>query len=215
MNGTQAEILSTIRAGYPDTNNDLARAYTYTKRGKQEVFPYQAAVLYALAKQYNREEAQILEIGTYYGLTAAVIAEAAPKANIITLNPLEWEVQDARYALHRYENVSVICRHSWDYLEMLAPEWMLDMVFIDGDHKRVRLDLPWWNRVKEGGLILFHDYTPLGNPRHCPPVYEVVNEFAGYLGREMDVAVIDTDNVGMAGFYKKPDDPAWRNDNAK
>ena len=215
ISGTHDEIMAAIIAGCPGADAAIARAYTYTKRGKQEVYPYQAAAIYALARQYDRDGAQILELGTYYGFTAAVMAEAAPRANIVTLNPVEWEVADACKGLARYENVSVVMRHSWDYLKMLAPDWAYDLIFVDGDHKRVRLDLPYWNRLRDGGLFLFHDYTPLGSPRHCPPVFEVVNGFGEFLGRQPDVLIVDNLKVGMAGFYRKAGDPAWSSEDGK
>jgi hypothetical protein len=49
----------------------------------------------------------------------------------------------------------------------------------------------------DGGLMLFHDYTP----NNSPHVVAAVNELGIKLGREPDVSIIDKDNVGMAGFY--------------
>jgi len=67
------------------------------------------------------------------------------------------------------------------------------------------MDLPWWDWLNADGLFLFHDYSPKGSYRECPPVYEAVNEFAKLLGRELDVKVVDDGGAGMAGFYKAED----------
>ena len=52
--------------------------------------------------------------------------------------------------------------------------------------------------------MIFHDYSPLGSRRHCPPVFEGVNELAERLGRKPDVLIIDDGQVGMAGFVRQP-----------
>jgi predicted O-methyltransferase YrrM len=207
--GTREEILDKLTGKHQVPRNILSQARTIIgPRGKQEVYSYQAAALYCLAYKYNQREYTILEIGTYYGFTAAIMALAAPRAKIITLNPLAWEVDAARKSLRQFKNISVLLGKSWDYLEIYAGA-DLSMVFIDGDHKRVKKDLPWWNKIRAGGLFFFHDYSPLGAARHCPPVYEAVNDFAEYLGRDPDVLIVDNDKVGMAGFYKQIDDPDW------
>ena len=212
LTGTPAEIMTSLTRLHSEVDSVLSLAGASIQHGKtkQSVYSYQAAALYALAKPYNRPECRILEIGTYYGYSAAVLAMAVPDTAVITLNPVMWEAKDARRNLSQFGNVSVVERHSWDYLGMLAPGWAFDFIFVDGDHKRVRLDLPYWNRLPIGGLLVFHDYTPLGAPRHCPPVSEVVNGFAEWLGREPDVLVVDDQKVGMAGFYKLISDPEYQ-----
>jgi len=206
ITGTHAEIMEQF--GIPEVVKALEKARQAIPQGKQEVYAYQGAALFALAKPYNRKGAHILEIGTYYGYSTAMIKQAAPKAEIITLNPRKLEAQTARQNLASFEAISVVEQLSWDYLENYAGP-QLDMIFVDGDHKRVTRDIPWWNEIAVDGLFIFHDYTPLGNKRHCPPVYEMVNEFADWLGRAPDVLIIDDDNVGMAGFYKRGNDPKW------
>lgn len=193
----------------PDTGAALARARVSVPYGKQEVFQYQAACLFALARPYDREGARLLEIGTYYGFSAAVLAQAAPQATIVTLNPTAWEVTSARVSLAGFPNVSVMEVRSWDYLAMIDGEHRYDLVFVDGDHKRVRRDLPWWNRLTDGGLFVFHDYSPSGSGRACPPVYRALNDFRAWLGRDFDVLVVDDREVGLAGWYRRGDDPDW------
>jgi predicted O-methyltransferase YrrM len=176
---------------------------------KREIAEYQAAVLFALVRQYNREGVHILEIGTALGYSAAVMARAAPLATIVTLNPKEEEWPRAIEHLDRvpYERVAVVPLHSWEYLESYV-DAQLDVVFVDGDHGQVARDLAWWEHIKVGGLMLFHDYTPYdAGRRPCQPVYGAVNAFAGGLGREPDVLVIDDAGEGMAGFYRRAGEP--------
>lgn len=209
LTGTADQIMAIIATQYPQVIKDLRTAREAVPNGKPQdtLWPYQAACLYALTQRYDG--GRILEIGTYYGFTAAVMALAAPKANIIGLNPQLLEVEKAQQNLARFENVSIICRYSWDYLEMLDPEWRFDMVFVDGDHKRVREDIPWWNRINTGGLFFFHDFSPNGSGRACPPAYRALLEFMEWMGREFDVLIIDNQQVGMVGYYKRIDDPNY------
>jgi predicted O-methyltransferase YrrM len=198
-------IFESVRLQFPEVDEAIKSARWATQRGKGEIYPYQAACLYALATKYNRKDANILEIGTYYGFSACVMAQAAPLAHIVTLNPLEWEHKAALNNLRRWKNVRVKCIKSQDYLEGYEDP-PLDMIFVDGDHKRIREDLPWWNELAPDGLMVFHDYTPQGSKRHCPPVWRGLRTFTERLGREPDVLIVDSDNVGMAGWYKMPDD---------
>lgn len=205
--GAPGEIMATIEREYPEAPAAVchARVLTAGCSTKGTVYDYQAMALYMLCQSYNREDARILEIGTYYGATAAVMAQAAPLARVTTLNPLEWEVDAARLALREFANVQVICATSQDYLSgYRGPD--LDMIFVDGDHKRVADDLRWWGWLAVGGLMLFHDYTPEGAPRHCPPVVMALDDFAMRLGREADHRIIDDQRAGMLGWIKQEDD---------
>lgn len=183
----------------------LAQAAITQGGHSKQIEEYQAAALYCLAGQYNYPDAAILEIGTYYGYSAAILALAAPLASVITLNPADNEYPIAVSNLKRFGNVQVIKRHSWDYFnsDRLSIGQPYQMVFVDGDHKRIRNDLVWWERVAANGLMLFHDYTPLGSPRHCPPVYDGLNAWLPVIGRQaFDVSIIDAANLGMVGLYK-------------
>ena len=195
-----------IKAFFIRNDPSVAQALE-TARGhvtfiKRQVAEFQGAAIYALAKQYNRPGARFLEIGTAWGYSAALQALAAPKASIVTLNPRADESAVARGNLSAFANVTVVEQCSWDYLKTYDRA-NIDFLFVDGDHKNVRLDLPWWNRVSCGGLMLFHDYSPETSRRVCIPVFEALNEFKLLMGRDFDVSIIDDSGVGMVGWYKQ------------
>jgi predicted O-methyltransferase YrrM len=206
ISGTDSWIINSIQADYPEINKVLSRVsqqVPWTKRqidNHQGRHPWQSAVLYALARQYNRPGVDILEIGTALGYSAAMMAEASPEAQITTLNPKSVEVPQARKNLKPYRNVTVIQEKSWDYYERTNETY--DLVFVDGDHGQVERDLVWWDRVRAGGLFLFHDYSPDGTKRPCQPVYDAVNKFSERTGQLLGVLTVDEQGVGMAGFYK-------------
>lgn len=195
------EILGYYLNLHPELAGIDIQARRLIYKTKKAIFSYQAAALYHLALPYNGGNA--LEIGTAYGYSCFFLAKAMPDSKIITLNASESEVQTVRETgiLSGFSNVRMLHRVSWKYLK--ETEVTYNFVFVDGDHNRVRLDFPYFNRLIEGGLILFHDYSPLESERPCPPVYQAVNELSDKLGRQPDILIIDSGNVGMAGFVRQ------------
>lgn len=165
---------------------------------------YQALALFGLATQFNLSGANILELGTAVGYSASMIAQAAPLARLITLNPRQIEIELATKNLRPWPQARVIMLCSWDYLSSYAGP-VLDMVFVDGSHNQIARDLPWFNHLRTGGLLLCHDYTPEGGKKPSPIIYAELNKMAEKLGRPFDVSIIDTDSrlEGMAGFYRR------------
>ncbi len=206
--GNDLSIIRTVERDHPEIKAVLAAVRVDIPQTKREIELYQAAVLYALTTQYDAPGAHILEVGTAMGYSAAVMSRAAPRAYIDTLNPKrkEWRrVLD--YLGHgNYPNVMPLPTCSWDYLAGYDGT-MLDMVFVDGDHGQAARDFAWWEWLKAGGLMLFHDYAPVGTHRPCQPVYEVLEAFKAGLGRHFDVLVTDDQGVGMAGWYRGPGEP--------
>lgn len=196
-----------LLAGYielhPELTNIERMARQTINNTKKAVYPYQAAALYHLAKPYNGGQA--LEIGTAYGYSCFYLAYAMPDSRITTLNASEGEVQAVKESkvLSRFPNVEILHRVSWDYLRESDGTACYNFIFVDGDHKRVKKDFPYFNRLIDGGLMVFHDYSPLGSQRECPPVYEAVNDLAKYLRRNPDVLIVDDGGVGLAGFIRR------------
>lgn len=204
--GTRDEIKDELFGLCPDAVHVLTSARMAVTQKTRQIEEFQAAALYVLALPFFRGRA--LEIGTLYGYSAVILAHALYRGKVVTLNTHAAEVAYAKKRLGpRYRNVSVIRECSWDYLERYEGPW-LDFIFVDGDHNRLARDLPWFNWLRIGGLILFHDYSPLGAPRHCPPVFAILNDMRDKMGRDFDVQVIDNDRMGMVGFYRREDE-SW------
>lgn len=203
LQGTPENILDGVAALCPEVRHVLAdvRARMAPIKPKREVYEYQAGCLYYLARQYNFAGARILEIGTALGYSAAIMATGAPLAQMTTLNPKANEVPEARRRLKPWPNVTVVEVRSQDYLSRDHGEF--DLIFVDGDHAHVVEDLPWWRFVRQGGLFLFHDYSPEDSGRPCPPVFQAVNDFSMQIGQPLDVCVVDNQNVGLAGLYRQ------------
>jgi predicted O-methyltransferase YrrM len=200
LTGTPDDIMREVLRRCPQAEAALVRSGHI----KGQMRAYQAAALYWLARRYDREGARILEVGTFVGYSASVMAQAAPKATIKTLNPALHEVLEAKANLEPLRNVEVLPHKSWEYL-LVYDGPAFDLIFVDGDHKRARRDMPLWNWIGVGGLMLFHDYTLAGSPN----VVEAVNELGAKLRRMPDVLLLDDQGVGMAGFYRQDRDPPW------
>lgn len=207
ITGTPQSLLDHFLGVDPLVAQHLAKAREMVMKTKREVEPYQAAALHTFAAQYNAPGETILEIGTAYGYTVAVMALAAPQARVIGLNPTTHEADAARQALRVLPNVEIVERKSWDYLPFASVQ--LSMVFVDGDHKRVAYDLPYWNHLRVGGFFVHHDYSPAESERPCPPVFTCLNAFADWLGREPDELIVDNNQVGMAGWLYQSQDPVY------
>lgn len=207
LNGTGENILGTAALRYPEVRQVLdwieARI---PRKHRREIERFQAAALYLLVR--DEQPKRILEIGTAHGYSAAVMAAAAPDAQIVTLNP---DVEEAAVAeanlraLHFGGRVGVVRERSQDILSKVGAE-MFDVIFVDGDHKAIREDLRWWSHLPDGGWMVFHDFSPVTSWRACPPVYVAVNEFGDQLGREADWLCVDDAQVGMAGYQRHADD---------
>jgi len=176
----------------------------------KRVYPYQAACLYHLCKQ-TPPDANMLELGTYYGYTTAIMALSSPDARITTLEP-GLSYPDAVRNLAKFKNVNCLCVKSRDYLgeySWIMPSRVFDLIFVDGDHNKIGRDLHWWNLLKTGGTILFHDYSPAESNRPCQIVFETLNRFATWL-RAPDELIQDENGVGMVAWIKRYDDPEYQ-----
>jgi len=202
-NKTQEQWLEYYLDQHPELVGVEKKARQLVKNTKKAVYPYQAAALYHHAKPYNGGKA--LEIGTAYGYSGVYLASAMPDSQITTLNASIGEVEAVQQAgvFAQFPNVKNLHMLSWEYLNEVPTTADYNFIFVDGDHKHVKMDFPWYNRIVTGGLMIFHDYSPLGSKRHCPPVYDGINDLARYLGREPDVLIVDDGGVGMAGFVRR------------
>ena len=198
-----------IAVDCPEIYGTLATVATHVPFLKRQVAPYQGAILYALAKRFNFVDANILEIGTAWGYSAAMMAHGAPKAKITTLNPKGHEFKRAKeyLAYTAYKNISFVQKMSTEYLFYYeGPK--LDLIFVDGDHKNVHLDMPWWDWLNVGGIMFHHDYSPSHSARPTQICFDRINDFADWIGRKPDLLFIDDTDVGMAGWKKRASDTA-------
>lgn len=197
--GRQA-LRAKLRAEYPAWVKLAVTVREYVPRHHKEVWEEQAIAIALLASQYNRAGARILEWGTNRGYTAAVLKLAAPLAEVTTLEPAQTLRRDARA---RLRPLGIYIRPETSVAFLEADDRSYDLIFVDGDHKNIRLDLPWFGRLRVGGLFLHHDFSPLGSSRPCPPVFEALTEFSHVLNHEPEVLVRDPTGTGLVGFYRR------------
>lgn len=117
------------------------------------------------------------EIGVKRGSFSAKILDTMKGVTLHSIDPwiaykhhkTEKETQDKNYqvtvdVLRKYAERSIIHRKpSLEAVETFADE-SLDFVFIDGDHTfnaAVQDIIKWSPKVRKGGMIAVHDYTPM------------------------------------------------------
>lgn len=203
LHGPVADLWAGLEHYVPEVRARLAHIHDGMEHyPKREIRDYEAALLYVMAQQYNQPGANFVEIGTCWGWSAAVMAAAAPQASITTCTPNPNHVKIARRNLARYPQVQVVEARSVELLPEFADN-CLALVFVDGDHKAVRDDLPWYNKLMEGGLKIHHDYCPPDTPvRPCRWVWDALNDFGARM-HAPDVLLVDADREGMAGWYRR------------
>lgn len=119
----------------------------------------------------------IVEIGTHMGDSTVVLAEAAPKAKVWTMDTGDrylWEqnggaledyVDILKKRFEAYNDIFFMLGSSHPKTGALLVKWTgepINLLFIDGDHRydAVMADLVRWApRVLLGGYMLLHDYV--------------------------------------------------------
>lgn len=206
----RGKLLEEIVSQYPEwkrIDNEARRLVG--PRSKREVWIEQGAAIAYLASQYDFDGASILEIGACQGYSAALMSLAAPKATLTTLEPHGGRRTRVRAAVGSL-GIVVRAEDSTTFLGYCVEERkQYDLIFVDGDHANVALDLPYWNLLKQDGLLLHHDYSPEGSKRECRSVFEALNHFAEQLNHPIDVLVQDDGMVGLAGWYRHDVEQVW------
>ena len=127
-------------------------------------------------------EGRFLELGTFMGVTAAVIADARPN---LVIWSVDWQNTPALgragingWQSNRRPNMRLLVAHT-DDLDTLLPDHSFHGIFVDADHRyeRVRHDLALAERLlRPGGVLLAHDY---GHPWFDGPK-RAVDEFCSH-----------------------------------
>lgn len=210
MTGSPGEILSRFLHEYPR----LYYSLQHMQGIKSQVGLHQACGLMLMAEQFDRKTCSVLNIGCAFGYSTACLSRGAPLARIVSLDVDLKRIQIAQRALSNYRNVQLIRMKSWDYFD--DQRW--DMIFVDGCHRAIWRDMPFYNRVKPGGLFLSHDYIPA----RFPFVVEALNGLEEQFDRPFDVRIYDDRGCGVVGMVRQkeeiwqmPKDYVWTKEKVK
>lgn len=128
----------------------------------------------------NKEDPNIVEIGSYCGESTLIINSCFSSATINSVDPyasyrednstydLDEQAKELKEAeavfdaiCQRFPNIKKNKAHSLDFVSSV-PDQSLDFVYIDGDHSYAaakRDIVSWIPKVKVGGVICGHDIT--------------------------------------------------------
>lgn len=212
LNDTPNAIIKFLSMDKPEIEQVIEKARNITQYYKGSIQDYQAAVLYALANQYNKENTTILEIGTGLGFSAAVMSMACPLGHVVTTNPNEIETKAVALSGLLDECININCfqqssrdlynLHEQGIFKDTNGNDKYDLIFIDGDHRDIKFDTQWMNYLKPKGTIIFHDYSDGSSKSPCLPVYAELTLMSR--NKPFDILVKDTENnYGMAGWTKR------------
>jgi predicted O-methyltransferase YrrM len=179
----------------------------------------QAARLFAAARRVGRS-GRIVEIGSYHGRSAIVLAHgAAPGVEIVAIDPhagndrgpRQWTgtadegETDHRAFTGNLERAGVagrvrhVRRFSQDALD--AVEGPLDVLYVDGAHafRPASLDIERWGaRLRLGGTLLIHDsFSSVGVTLAIARLLLLSSRFA-YAGRSGSLAEYRREDLGPA-----------------
>lgn len=191
------EFVDMVAARHPEIYSVLNEAGRRVPDRKQSIRRYQAALLYLFAAQYDDQT--IVDLGTRVGYSACILRMAAPTARIFTVDTNAQALEVAERNLADFDNIQYVHMPSWDFAEK-ANDGKIGLVFVDADHTKIDRDLIWWPKIMQGGLMLFHDYTP----SKFPVVAEVVDGLADvqHEGAGPDIVCMGMRGEGLAGIYK-------------
>jgi predicted O-methyltransferase YrrM len=159
------------------------------------IFPQNSVEgLYSLIKDYITESTEMVEIGSFSGVSSELFALHCKKIHCVDFWSEYWEIDASKLIfaeeqfdslLPRYSNITKI-KQSSESASLLFEDKSLDFVYIDAahDYENVKKDiLLWLPKVKPGGYIAGHDIV-------LPGVAAAVGEIFGI-------------------SYKKYDDSSW------
>ncbi len=133
------------------------------------------------------ENGMMINIGAGAGTSALTVAEVRPDVHIVTVDisdggpngGLENEIN----AFKNAEMEGLLPEQILGDSKEIGKDWdrdKVDLVFVDGDHSEsgIRGDIEFWlQHIKEGGIIVFHDYSPEFWPQVMMVVDEMMNDY--------------------------------------
>ena len=135
------------------------------------------------------------EVGVWRGQNAEGLLEWFSQLSLTLVDPYtepgfrtdissERAEEEAHSQVHLFGQRANFVKDTSVNASKMFPDNHFDFVFIDGNHyyEHVIQDLnSWWPKVKQGGLIMTHDYGSLLDTKGVLGVTKAVVEFSWYL----------------------------------
>ena len=119
----------------------------------------------ALYEYVKEVKGLIVEIGSYMGRSAKLMALSSPECRIVSIDSYP-KIYDHKALLARDECIKTMDGENWELIQKKSRdvEWKepIDFLHIDGDHsyKAVKQDIELFApHVKKGHYIFLHDYV--------------------------------------------------------
>lgn len=139
-----------------------------TAKELNRVIPYafgdELDYLKQLAEDFD-DETEVVMLGCGPAIMALAICEVTvPWFTIIDHGDTASAIAHLKAAGHEHEigyHIAFMKGDSAEWADKLLPDPWIDFLIVDADHsyEGVKRDIEaWWPKVKEGGLVFFHDY---------------------------------------------------------
>jgi predicted O-methyltransferase YrrM len=139
--------------------------------------------------------ASVVELGVAAGaFSAAMLARGPHIARLWSID--RWagdrghddgQYAQAQAALAEFGSRSQVIRATFERAAGMFPGGSLDMVYLDGYAHQgeggVETLRVWWRRLKPGGVLAGHDYSP----KYFPLVCDAVDAFAAEVGGQVEL----------------------------
>lgn len=145
--------------------------------GISKMTPGQRALILSAIKPGSR----VLEIGTYHGATAALLAEAVSSASVLSIDIFRKVTPDA-WCANRRDNMTLFLGTVQEFAAFSGKP-VFDVAIVDADHRYpycLNDLLTAKTLLSDAGRLFAHDYAPDLNK--WPGVQRSVDEFCAQAG---------------------------------
>lgn len=140
-----------------------------------------------------------VDIGTYYGRSAKVFLLATDDGFIVSLTPDPAHIARAAEELSSWIPLRCSLQETTSAAFFVHTYNQFDWVFVDGDHgPAVLQDARYWDRLRPGGVMIFHDYSP----GRFPYVIRAVERVRSHSDCSVEWEAIDREGAGMIALRK-------------
>ena len=151
----------------------------------------------------------IFEIGTYQGVSGAILAEHADRVLTLDLERYQRAIADDVWRFFGVEGkITRIIARGEDHKREVIGALDFDMCFLDGDHNRLNVMLDFILAKERCNCILFHDY-PIGLPPEYFPKAGYNHRDYPSEGNGLDGVALLLDCVRPEGVIERIPPFAW------
>lgn len=157
------EIVDWMRKSQKQLSGEITEVLDFAKAHNIPVIPHETVVYFQFLISLVQPK-RILEIGTAIGFSALMMAQAAPEAEVVTIDRNPEMIDLAKTNLAKYDTNRQITLLEGDASDLLSGlTGQFDIIFMDSAKSKYVEFLPYaMNLLSENGVILMDDVFQAG-----------------------------------------------------